>query len=69
MVFPSLSESSTVCYDPHKGFRVVNEAEVDIFLEFPCFLYYPVSVGNLIFDLSATLKPSLKSGGSQFTYY
>ena len=27
-----------VC-DPHKGFSVVNEAEVDVFLELPCFLH------------------------------
>ena len=31
-----------VCCDPHKGFSVVNEAEVDIFLEFPCFLHDPM---------------------------
>ena len=24
-----------------KGFSVVNETEVDVFLEFPCFLYDP----------------------------
>ena len=24
-----------------KGFRIVNEAEVDVFLEFPCFLHDP----------------------------
>ena len=30
-----------------KGFSVVNEAEVDVFLEFPCFLYDPKNVGNL----------------------
>ena len=30
-----------------KGFRVVNEAEVDILLEFSCFFYYPTDVGNL----------------------
>ena len=30
-----------------KGFSVVNEAVVDVLLEFPCFLYYPVNVGNL----------------------
>ena len=41
--------------DSHKGFSIVNEAEVDIFLEFPCFLYDPMDVGNLIsgsFDFS-----------------
>ena len=30
-----------------KGFREVNEAEVDVFLEFPCFFYDPTDVGNL----------------------
>ena len=29
------------------------------FLEFPCFLYDPVNVGNLISGSSASLKPSL----------
>ena len=31
-----------------KGFSIVNEAEVDVFLEFPCFLYDPMDVANLI---------------------
>ena len=31
-----------------KGFSVVNEAKVDVFLEFFCFFYDPVDVGNLI---------------------
>ena len=31
-----------------KGFGVVDETEVDVFLEFPSFLYDPVNVGNLI---------------------
>ena len=31
-----------------KAFRVVNEAEVDIFLELSCFFYDPMDVGNLI---------------------
>ena len=42
-----------------KGFRVVNEAEVDIFLELPCFLHDPTNVGNLISVSSASLKPIL----------
>ena len=25
-----------------KGFSIVNKAEVDVFLEFPCFFYDPV---------------------------
>ena len=31
-----------------KGFGIVNEAEVDIFLEFSCFFCDPVDVGNLV---------------------
>ena len=42
-----------------KGFSVVSEAEVDVFLEFPCFLYDPTSVGSLISGSSAFSKPSL----------
>ena len=42
-----------------KGFLVVNEAEVDIFLELPCFLYNPTNVGNLVSGSSAFSKPSL----------
>ena len=42
-----------------KGFGVVDETEVDVFLEFPCFLYDPANVGNLISGSSAFSKPSL----------
>jgi len=38
----------SVAIQTTKGFSVVNEAEVDFFLEFPCFVYGPVNVGNLI---------------------
>ena len=31
-----------------KGFSIVSETEVDVFLEFPSFLCDPVNVGNLI---------------------
>ena len=31
-----------------KGFSVINEAEVYVFLEFSCFFYDPTDVGNLI---------------------
>ena len=58
-----------------KGFSVVNEAEVDAFLEFSCFFYDPMDVGNLIsgssdfsiscfytqkFTVHVLLKPNLK---------
>ena len=36
-----------------KGFSVVDEAEVDVFLKFPFFLYDPVNVSNLISDSSS----------------
>ena len=45
-----------------KGFSTDNEAEVDVFLEFSCFLlffYDPVDVGNLLSGSSAFSKPSL----------
>ena len=67
---------SIVCCDPHKSFSVVDEAEVDIFLEFSSFLHDPTNVGNLIsgscafsksslyiwkFSVHILLKPSLKN--------
>ena len=42
-----------------KGFGIVNKAEVDVFLEFSCFFYDPVDVGNLISVSSAFSKCSL----------
>ena len=42
-----------------KAFGVVNEAEVDVFLEFSCFFHYPTGVGNLISDSSVFSKTSL----------
>ena len=45
-----------------KGFSIVNEAEVDVFLEFFCFLYDPVDVGNLISGFSAFSKSTCISG-------
>ena len=42
-----------------KGFSLVNEAEVDVFLEFSCFFYDPTDVGNLISGSSAFSKSSL----------
>ena len=42
-----------------RGFNGVNEAEVDVFLEFFCFFYDPTDVGNLISGSSAFSKSSL----------
>ena len=51
-----------------KGFNIVNEAEVGVFLEFPCFLYDPTDVSAFSkpslyiwkFSIYILLKPSLK---------
>ena len=42
-----------------KGFSVADETEIDVFLKFPCLLYNPTNVGNLISGSSALSKPSL----------
>ena len=64
-----------------KGFSVVNEAEIDVFLKFSCFFYGPMDVGNLISGSSAFLKSSslniwkflvhvlLKPGLENFEHY
>ena len=59
-----------------KVFSVVNEAEVDVFLESPCFFYVPINVSYLFsgssvfsksslniskFSVPELLKPSLKA--------
>ena len=31
-----------------KGFHIINEAEVDVFMEFPCFFCDPTNAGKLI---------------------
>ena len=42
-----------------KGFSMVNKAEIDVSLEFSCFFYDPMDVGNLISGSSAFSKSSL----------
>ena len=42
-----------------KGFSVVNETDVDVFLEFPCIIYDPMEFDNLISSSSAFSKCSL----------
>ena len=48
-----------MCCDPHKGFGIVNEAEVDVFLELSCFFYDPMDIGSLISGSAAFSKTSL----------
>ena len=42
-----------------KGLSIDSEAEVDVYLEFSCFFYDPVVVGNLISGSSAFSKSSV----------
>ena len=42
-----------------EGFGVVNNAEIDGFLELSCFFHDPVDIGNLISGSSAFSKTSL----------
>ena len=57
----------SVCCDPHKGFSIVNEADIDV-LEFSCFYYGPADVGNLISGPSAFSKSARTSGNSWCLY-
>ena len=59
LVFPSLSEFSTVVIHTVKGFGIVNKEEIDVFLELSCFFDDPADVGNLISGSSAFSKASL----------
>ena len=42
-----------------KGIGIGNKAEIDVFLELPCFFDDPADVGNLISGSSAFSKASL----------
>ena len=44
-----------------RGFGIVDKAEVDVFLELPCFFDDPTDVGNLISGSSAFSKTSLNT--------
>ena len=65
-----------------KGFSIVSEAELDVFLELSCFFYDPTDVGNLIsgsysfskyclnicnFSVHILLKTSLENFEHYFT--
>ena len=52
--FPQFVMINTV-----KGFSIDDGPEVDAFWVFPCFLYDPLDVGNLISGSSAFSKPIL----------
>ena len=54
--YSHLFKNFPVCCDLHKVFTIVNEAEVDVLLEFSCFVYDPTDAGNLISGFSAISK-------------
>ena len=59
LVFPSLSEFSIVCCEPHKCFGTVNKAKVDVFLELSWFFDDSTDFGSLISGFSTFSKSSL----------
>ena len=59
LLFPSLSEFSTVYCDSHKDFGIVNREEIGVFLELSSFFNDPADVGNLISASSTFSKSSL----------
>ena len=63
-----------------KGFGIVNDAVIDVFLKLSCFFDVPMDVGNLVSGSSAFSKSSLniwkftvhillKPGLEKFEYY
>ena len=68
-VFPSLSEFSMVCCNPHKGFSIVNKTEVDVFSGI-LLLFFMIQQMLAIWSLVCLpfLNPAYTSGGSWFTY-
>ena len=81
LVFPSVSEFSTVYCDLHsQRLDIINKAEVDDCLELCCFFKDQTDVGHLISGSSAFSKSSLniwnftvyillKPGLENFEYY
>ena len=57
--YSHLFQNFPVYCDPHKGFGIVNKAEIDVFLELSYFFDDPADVGNLISGSSAFSKTSL----------
>ena len=54
--YSHLFQNFPVCGDPHKGFGVVNEA--DVFLQLSCFFYDPADIGRMLISGSSDLSKS-----------
>ena len=57
--YSHLFKNFSVYGDPHKGFGIVNKAEIDVILELSCFFHDPVDVGHLTSGSSAFSNISL----------
>ena len=64
----SLRIFHSLLWSTQSKFSTVSETESNVFLEFFCFFYDPMFVGNLISCSSAFSKSSLNILSSQFTY-
>ena len=51
-----------------KGFSIVDEAELNVFLELPCFLHDSVNIDNWSLVPLPLWNPAWTSGNSRFTY-
>ena len=58
--YSRLLKNFPVFCDQHKGFDIVNKAEIDVFLELSCFFNDPADVGSLTPGSSAFSKSILK---------
>ena len=73
LVFPSLSEFSTVYCDPHIGFGIVNKTEIDVFLELTCFfdetkLCRATQDGRVMVERSARMWSTGEGNGKPLQY-
>ena len=57
--YSHLFKNFPVCYDPHKGFGIVNKAEIGVFWNSLAFFNDSVDVSSLISDSSAFSKSGL----------
>ena len=78
--YSHLFQNFPIYCDLHKGFGIVNKAEIDVFLELSCFFDDPADVGNLFsascdfseFSLNTwkfTVQLLLRPGLENFEHY
>ena len=67
--YSHLLKNFPVCCVPYKGFRVANEAELDVFLNYLAFpmIQQMLAISSLV--LLPFLNLACTSGSSWFTYF